>query len=108
MRLIVLGGPKFLGRAVADAALAPGRELTFYNRGRTNPRLYREVERLIGDRDGDLSTLQGRRWDAVIDTCGYVPHVIHAAAEALSGPPTDAAGLDPERESALLAACHAR
>jgi len=84
VKLLVLGGPKFLGRAIADAALARGHELTFFNRGRTNPELYPEVERIVGDRAGDLGALRGRRWDAVIDTSGYVPHVVRASAAALS------------------------
>lgn len=83
MKLLVLGGPRFLGRALADAALSRDHELTFFNRGRTNPDLYPEVERLVGDRDGDLSALGGRRWDAVVDTCGYVPRVVRRSAEAL-------------------------
>jgi 2'-hydroxyisoflavone reductase len=85
VRLLILGGPRFLGRAVADAALARGHELTFFNRGRTNTDLYPDVERLVGDRDGDLTALGGREWDAVIDTSGYVPHLVRASAEALAG-----------------------
>ena len=85
MRLLLLGGPKFLGRALAEAALAGAHELTFFNRGRTNPELYPEAERLVGDRDGDLEALRERRWDAVVDTCGYLPHVVRASAEALAG-----------------------
>lgn len=84
MKLLLLGGPKFLGRALADAALERGDELTFFNRGRTSPELYPGVEKLRGDRDGDLRALAGRTWDAVIDTCGYVPHVVRASAEALT------------------------
>jgi 2'-hydroxyisoflavone reductase len=83
VRLLVLGGPRFVGRALADAALARGHELTFFNRGLTNPDLYPEVGRLVGDRDGDLAALGGRTWDAVIDTCGYLPRVVRASAEAL-------------------------
>jgi len=82
--LLLLGGPKFLGRAVADAALAGGHEVTFFNRGLTNPELYPEVEKLRGDRDGDLAALEGQSWDAVIDTSGYLPHVVRASAEALA------------------------
>jgi 2'-hydroxyisoflavone reductase len=85
VRLLVLGGPRFLGRAVADAALERGHEPTFFNRGRTNPELYPEVEKIVGDRDGGLGGLAGRTWDAVIDTSGYVPHVVRASAEALAG-----------------------
>jgi 2'-hydroxyisoflavone reductase len=84
VRLLVLGAPRFLGRAIADAAIARGHDLTFFNRGRTNPELYPEVERIVGDRAGGLDVLRGRRWDAVIDNCGYVPHVVRASAEALA------------------------
>lgn len=85
MRLLVLGGPRFLGRALADAALSRGHELTFFNRGRTGPELYPEVQRLVGDRRGDLTALGGRRWDAVVDTSGYLPADVGASAEALAG-----------------------
>jgi nucleoside-diphosphate-sugar epimerase len=50
--LLVLGAPRFLGRAIADAAIARGHELTFFNRGRTNPGLYPEATRIVGDRAG--------------------------------------------------------
>jgi len=85
VKLLVLGGPRFLGRALADAALARGHELTLFNRGRTNPELYPEAERLVGDRSSDLSGLAGREWDAVVDTCGYLPDDVRASAEALAG-----------------------
>lgn len=83
MRLLILGGTKFLGRAVAEAALERGHELTLFNRGETNPELFPEAEKLRGDRDGDLSALEGRRWDAVVDPSGYVPRVVRASAELL-------------------------
>ena len=83
MRLLVLGGTKFLGRGIVDAALERGHDVTLFNRGRTNPELYPEVERLRGDRDGDLDALAGRTWDAVIDPSGYVPRVVRASAELL-------------------------
>ena len=85
MKLLLLGGPRFLGRAIADAALERGHELTFFNRGTTNRELYPEVERIIGDRAGDLTALGGRMWDAVIDTSGYLPSEVRASAEALAG-----------------------
>lgn len=84
MKLLLLGGPRFLGRTVTDAALAAGHEVTFFNRGRTNPDLYPELERLVGDRTVSLDPLRGRSWDAVVDTCGYLPAVVHASAEALA------------------------
>jgi 2'-hydroxyisoflavone reductase len=83
LRLLILGGTKFLGRAAAEAALVRGHEVTLFNRGRTNPDLFPEAEKLHGDRDGDLSALEGREWDAVIDPSGFVPRVVRASAELL-------------------------
>ena len=85
MRLLVLGGTVFVGRHVVEAALARGDEVTLFNRGRHGAGLYPEVERLHGDRDGDLSALAGREWDAVVDTSGYFPRIVRASAEALAG-----------------------
>ena len=84
LRLLLLGGTKFLGRAVAEAALARGDELTLFNRGRTNPGLFPEAEHRRGDRDGGLSALEGGEWDAVVDPSGFVPRVVGAAAELLA------------------------
>jgi 2'-hydroxyisoflavone reductase len=84
VRLLLLGGPRFLGRAIADAGLARGHDVTFFNRGKTNSELYPEVERIVGDRGGDLAELDGRRWDAVIDTSGYLPSTVRRSAEALA------------------------
>jgi 2'-hydroxyisoflavone reductase len=83
VRLLVLGGTKFLGRAVAEEALARGYEVTLFNRGETNPELFPEAEKLRGHRDGDLRALEGRSWDAVVDPSGYVPRVVRASAELL-------------------------
>lgn len=85
MRLLILGGTLFLGRHLVDAALARNHTVTLFNRGQTNPELFPEVEKLRGDRDGDLSALEGRRWDAAIDTSGYVPRLVRASAELLAG-----------------------
>ena len=83
MRILILGGTKFLGRAAVAAALAREHELTLFNRGTTNPELFPEVEQLHGDRKRDLALLAGRTWDAVIDTSGYIPADVHASAEQL-------------------------
>ncbi len=83
MRLLVLGGTKFLGRAAVEAALARGHEVTLFNRGETNPELFPEAEKLRGDRTADLSALEGREWDVVLDPSGYIPSVVRASAEAL-------------------------
>jgi 2'-hydroxyisoflavone reductase len=85
VRLLVLGGTKFLGRAAVEEALARGHEVTLFNRGETNPELFPEAEKLRGDRDGDLAALEGREWDGVIDPSGFVPRVVRTSAELLSG-----------------------
>ena len=85
MKILVLGGKRFLGIALVDAALQAGHTPTLFNRGRTNPDLFPKVKNLIGNRDGDLSALKGKKWDAVIDTSGFVPRVVKQSAAALSG-----------------------
>ena len=84
MKLLILGGTGFVGRHLVEAALARGHEVTLFNRGQHNGELYPEVEKLRGDRDGGLAPLRGRRWDAVVDTSGYVPRLVRASAELLS------------------------
>jgi 2'-hydroxyisoflavone reductase len=83
MRLLVLGGTRFLGRHAVDAALAQGHDVTIFTRGQTNADLFPEVEHLVGDRDGELEALRGREWDGVVDTSGYVPRVAQQSAELL-------------------------
>jgi len=82
-RLLILGGTTFLGRHLVEAALERRHVVTLFNRGRTNPGLFPQVERIIGDRDGGLDALAGRRWDAVIDTSGYIPRLVRQSAIAL-------------------------
>jgi len=83
MRLLVLGGTRFLGRAAVEAALARGHEVTLFNRGETNAELFPETEKLRGDRNGGLAALEGREWDAVIDPSGFVPRLVRDSAELL-------------------------
>ena len=83
MRILVLGGTKFLGRHTVDVALARGHDVTLFNRGTTNPDLYPDVEKLRGDREGDLSALAGRDWDAVVDTSGYRADTVRSTLDAL-------------------------
>jgi 2'-hydroxyisoflavone reductase len=85
MRILMLGGTLFLGRHIVDAALARGHALTLFHRGRTNPDLFPEVERILGDREQGLAPLRGRDWDVVIDTSGYLPRVVRDSAETLAG-----------------------
>ena len=84
MRLLILGGTQFAGRHVAAAALTRGWRVTLFNRGRTDPGAFPEAEHLIGDREVDLHALAQGEWDAVVDTSGYVPRVVRAAAETLA------------------------
>lgn len=94
MRLLVLGGTKFLGIHVVEAALGRGDEVTLFNRGETGADLFPAVSTLIGDRDdrfgGGLGALRaavdgGARWDAVIDTSGYFPRQVGDSARLLAG-----------------------
>ncbi|WP_327065212.1 NAD-dependent epimerase/dehydratase family protein [Kitasatospora sp. NBC_01302] len=85
MRILVLGGTVFVGRAIVDEALRTGAEVTVFGRGRTGAELFPAVPRLIGDRDsGDYHAL-GRAgdWDAVVDVSGYVPRHVGQAMAAL-------------------------
>ncbi|MEN9868546.1 MAG: hypothetical protein RL748_4136 [Pseudomonadota bacterium] len=106
MKILILGGTLFLGRHLVEAALAAGHQVTLFNRGRQNPALFAQVEQLRGDRgakddrndmaaDGganvvgavdapaNLTALQGRQFDAVIDTSGYYPRQMQRMADAL-------------------------
>ncbi len=85
-RLLILGGTGFLGPHTVDAAKAAGWHVTVFNRGKTNPEMFEEdpsVETLLGDRDGDLESLKGKEWDAVIDNSGYVPRIVNDSATLL-------------------------
>jgi 2'-hydroxyisoflavone reductase len=82
--ILILGGTGFLGPHVVEAALARGHTLTLFNRGKTRPHLFPNVEKLQGDRDGKLEALRGRSWDAVVDTSAYVPRIMKLSAELLA------------------------
>jgi 2'-hydroxyisoflavone reductase len=84
MRVLILGGTQFLGRHLVDAALARSHTVTTFTRGKHDEVLPPAVERLTGDRDGELGALAGRSWNAVIDTSGYVPRVVGASARLLA------------------------
>ncbi len=85
MNLLILGGTVFLGRHITEAAVAAGHTVTLFNRGQSGADIFPQLETLIGDRDkGDLSALDGRTWDAVIDTCAYVPRVARDSATKLA------------------------
>ena len=83
MKILILGGTKFLGRHLVDAALARGHEVTLFNRGKSNPDLFLNIETILGDREHDLHKLADREWDAVIDTSGYIPRIVRLSAQSL-------------------------
>ena len=83
-KILVLGGTSFLGPALVEAARARGDVVTLFNRGKTNPGRFTDLEQLHGDRDGRLEALAGRKWDVVIDTSGYVPRIVRMSAEMLA------------------------
>ena len=82
--LLILGGTRFLGPAVVDAARKSGWKISLFNRGKSNPGLFPDLEHLQGDRNGDLKSLEGRSWDAVVDTSGYFPRQVKASAGLLA------------------------
>ena len=84
MKLLVLGGTSFVGRAIVEDALAAGHTPTLFSRGKTGRDLFPDVERRTGDRDaGDYASLADGSWDAVIDVTGYIPRHIAQVADAL-------------------------
>lgn len=83
MRMLIIGGTRFVGRAIAEAALSSGHDVTLMHRGKTNPDSLGAAEHLIADRDGDLSVLADREFDATIDVCAYLPRQVRTLADAL-------------------------
>ncbi|KRE93256.1 hypothetical protein ASG89_07070 [Paenibacillus sp. Soil766] len=83
MNILILGGTKFLGRALTEAAMVNGHEVTLFHRGLHNAAAFPQVHHILGDRNGDLAKLQDREWDAVIDTSGYEPESVMAATDML-------------------------
>lgn len=84
LRILILGGTRFIGLHMTELALARGHTLTFFNRGRTRTDRFPEVERIKGDRNGEIEGLRGRDWDVVIDNSGYVPRQVRLSAELLA------------------------
>lgn len=84
MRILVLGGTSFVGRAIVEELLRRGHDVTLFGRGKTGSELFAGVERRIGDRiTGDYSSLADGSWDAVADVSGYVPRHVGQAMDAL-------------------------
>jgi 2'-hydroxyisoflavone reductase len=83
MRILIIGGTRFLGRHLVESALARSHDVTLFNRGKSNPNLFPDLETIIGDREHDVKKLEGRIWDAAIDVAGYVPRIVRLSAEVL-------------------------
>lgn len=89
MNLLILGGTIFLGRHVVERAFERGHEVTIFHRGQSGADLFPadthpNVEKLLGDRDGNLDALRNRQWDAVVDPSGYVPRLVNDSAKLLA------------------------
>jgi len=84
LKILILGGTRFIGLHMTALALERGHTLTFFNRGKTKTDRYPEVERIKGDRNGEIDGLKNREWDAVIDNSGYVPRHVRLSAELLA------------------------
>jgi 2'-hydroxyisoflavone reductase len=84
MRILIIGGTRFLGRHLVEAARARNHHVTLFNRGKTNPDLFPQLETIHGDREKDIKKLEGRTWDTVIDVAGYLPRIVRLSAEMLA------------------------
>ena len=85
MRILIIGGTRFVGRHIAQAATDAGHDLTLFHRGKTGPGLFPSATHLTGDRNGDLAELGSGEWDATVDVSAYVPRQVRALAAALDG-----------------------
>jgi 2'-hydroxyisoflavone reductase len=84
MKILIIGGTKFLGRHLINAALGNDYEVTIFNRGQFSREDFENVKQIHGNRNADLEKLNGGYWDACIDTCGYLPQTVKASAEFLA------------------------
>ncbi len=83
LKILILGGTNFLGPHLVEEMQSRGHEITLFNRGTQNPSFFPDVEQLHGNRENDLSALEGRKWDAIIDTCGYIPRIVEVSSRVL-------------------------
>ena len=83
LRMLILGGTGFIGPHQVRYATERGHQITLFNRGKTNPGLFPEIEHLQGDRDNDLESLRGRSWDVVIDNSASIPRWVRQSSQLL-------------------------
>ncbi len=81
--LLILGGTGFIGPHLVRLAVSRGHRVTIFSRGRRNPELPDAVIRLVGDRNGKLGALEGKKWDAVVDDSATNPDWVKQSAELL-------------------------
>jgi len=84
LKILILGGTRFIGLHMTALATQRGHHVTFFNRGKTKADRFPEVERIKGDRNGEIDGLRNREWDVVIDNSGYVPRHVKLSAELLA------------------------
>jgi 2'-hydroxyisoflavone reductase len=84
VRILVIGGTRFAGRALVASALERGHDVTLFNRGQSDPLAFPGAEHVLADRDGGIGALKGRRFDAAVDMCGYFPRVVRQAVTTLA------------------------
>jgi 2'-hydroxyisoflavone reductase len=85
MRILFIGGTRFVGRAMAAAAIDAGHDVTLLHRGSTGDDPFADATHLHADRDGDLSVLGTGEWDATVDVSAYLPGQVDTLATALGG-----------------------
>lgn len=85
MRILIIGGTRFVGRHIAQAASDAGHDLTLFHRGRSGAGLFPDATHVIGDRNGDLAGLRSGDWDTTVDVSAYRPRQVRNLAEALDG-----------------------
>jgi 2'-hydroxyisoflavone reductase len=83
LKILILGGTGFLGPHIVNNAVASGHTVTLFNRGKTDPHLFPELEKLVGTRSGNLEPLQGRQWDVVLDTSTFMPNEVQKSCALL-------------------------
>lgn len=85
LRLLILGGTGFIGPHYVRAAVKRGHNVSVFNRGKDPVDFPPGVERLLGDRNGDLESIKNRDWDAVLDLAVYTPIWVRTLGQALKG-----------------------
>lgn len=85
MDILVLGGTRYVGRKIVESAVEKGHKVTLFNRGKTAPDRFPYLETIVGDRTVDATALADRKWDAVIDVCGYWPKAVDVVASVVQG-----------------------